>query len=108
MDVLDGFVRNQYDSADIRLQMAWILLLKGNLDQALNEVNHGLKLASNHELCRTKGELLLIKGDLRAAEAELRASSGALFWRLRWARNRCVALPSKCSLRKFPRAWFER
>lgn len=69
-DILDDFVQNHFDSADIRLQMAWLHLLQGDPDQALNEVNHGLKLASTHDLRRTKGEILMIKGDLRAAEAE--------------------------------------
>ena len=73
LDILDSFIRNHYDSAEIRLQMAWIRLLKGNPEQALDEVNHGLKLASNHELRRAKGELLILTEDLRAAETEFSA-----------------------------------
>ncbi len=69
-EVLRAVSRESSDSQDTRFQLAWIFLLKGDYDSALDEVKRGRKLGSAYTLTRMQGEIYMMKGEVKAAEAE--------------------------------------
>ncbi len=68
--VLRAVSQESFDSQDTRFQLAWIFLLKGDYDSALDEVKRGRKLGSAYTLTRMQGEIYMMKGELKAAEVE--------------------------------------
>jgi tetratricopeptide (TPR) repeat protein len=70
LNQLNSFSTNNPENEDIRYQIAAVLLLKGQYDQALEEVKRNQKIYPAFKFSRLKGELLLMKGDVKTAENE--------------------------------------
>lgn len=69
IETLRSSSRDSFDSQETRFQLAWIFLLKGDYESALEEVKRGQKLGSAYTLTRMQGEIFLMQGELQAAEA---------------------------------------
>ncbi len=70
---LRAYLRDSFDSTDLRWRLAGIFLLKGDYDSAMDEIKRGRRFGSSYALTRMQGEVLLMQGEVKSAKAQFEA-----------------------------------